>query len=284
MAAVAEAVKSGPAWPGWSQAGLRWSAVVLVVTCWLSGAMFGGYVSAFYLGALRSGHLQGWNENLPHLYQPGHPAALLSLAAHFATGSILLVLGPVQLIGEVRRRWPAFHRWTGRLYVAAGALAGLGGLGFILMRGTIGGLPMDLGFGLYGALVTLAAVETYRLARAGRREAHRAWAIRLFALATGSWLYRMEYGFWLLITQGAGHTTGFRGPFDVIMAYLFYIPNLVVAEFFIRGRQAPPHSAFRVAASAVLNLGTFLVVLGTYYFGRYYWGPAILDAATGGPG
>lgn len=282
MAAVGTATEESLTPPGWSRAGLKWSAVALVAASWFSAALFGAYVVAFYLGVLPSGRLNGWNQNLPRLYEPGHPAALLSIAAHFATGAILLLLGPVQLIGGVRRRWPAFHRWTGRLYVMAAGVAGVGGLGFIFAKGTIGGGPMNLGFGIYGALVTLGAVETYRLARARRLEAHRAWAIRLFALATGSWLYRMEYGFWLLISHGAGHTDTFRGPFDVVMAFFFYVPNLLIAEVFIRGRREPAHSATRVAASAVLNLATFLVALGTYYFGRYYWGPAILHAATAG--
>jgi hypothetical protein len=284
MAAVEVQTAAGLQRPGWSHANLRWSAFALVSASWFSAAMFGGYVLAFYLGALPSGRLDGWNQNLPRLYEPGHPAALVSIAAHFATGAVLLLLGPVQLIGGVRRRWPAFHRWTGRLYVIAAGVAGLGGLLFIFAKGTIGGAPMNLGFGLYGALVTLAAVETYRHARDRRLASHRAWAIRLFALATGSWLYRMEYGFWLLVGHGAGHTDAFRGPFDVVMAFFFYIPNLLIAEVFIRGSRAPAHSTTRVAASMALNFATFLVALGTYYFGRYYWGPAILHAVFGSPG
>lgn len=93
----------------------------------------------------------------------------------------------------------------------------------------------------------------------------------------------MEYGFWLLVSHGAGHTDAFRGPFDVVMAF-FYLPNLAVAEAFIRARRAPAHSAFRMAASAVLNLATALAALGAYDFGRYDWGPAILHALAGRPG
>ena len=281
MRASSTATEAGLVPPDWSRAGFKWSAVVLVAVSWLSAALFGSYVLAFYLGVAPGGPLDAWNKNLPRLYEPGHPAALISIAAHFATGAILLLLGPIQLIAGVRRRWPGLHRWTGRLYVLAAAVAGLGGLGFIIAKGTVGGGPMDLGFGLYGALVTFAAMETYRLARAGRFEAHRAWAIRLYALAIGSWLYRMEYGFWLMIGGGAGHTRDFRGPFDVIMAFFFYLPNLLVAEFFIRGRRAPAHSATRAAGAAVLNLASSFVGLATYYFGRYYWGPAILQFVTG---
>lgn len=42
------------------------------------------------------------------------------------------------------------HRVGGRIYVAASLLAGVGGLGFIAVKGTIGGTVMDLDFAGYG--------------------------------------------------------------------------------------------------------------------------------------
>jgi uncharacterized membrane protein len=188
------------------------------------------YILAFYVRAIPAGRLEQWNDNLPGLYQSGNLTAVVAISAHFLTGAIILLLGPVQLIAELRRRWPAIHRWLGRIYVLAAGLAGLGGLGFILSKGTLGGGPMNAGFGLYGALMVLAAVEAYRHARARRFEEHRAWAIRLFTLAIGSWLYRMDYGFWLIAAHRLGHTGDFRGPFDIVMSFFFYLPNLALAE------------------------------------------------------
>jgi uncharacterized membrane protein len=265
-------------------ASLHWAGLGLVSVSWLSAAIFGAYILAFYVGAIPAHHLEQWNGNLPGLYDAGNPLAFLAMAAHLATGGILLLLGPVQLIGALRRRWPALHRAIGRVYVTAAGLAGLGGLGFILAKGTIGGGPMDLGFGLYGALMVIAAVETYRHARARRIERHRGWAIRLFALAIGSWLYRMDYGFWLMVTNGAGHTDGFSGPFDVVMAFFFYLPNLAIAELFIRARQAPGRPGIGLSAALTLNFATFFVALGTYYFTTLYWGPGIVDGLLGRAG
>src|SRR5690606_33918735 len=118
---------------------------------------------------------------------------------------------------------------------------------------TIGGPTMDLGFGLYGALMVLAAVQTVRHAVARRLEAHRAWAIRLFALAIGSWLYRMDYGFWMLFAGRLGHTSSFDGWFDMFMIFWFYIPNLIVAELFIRARRSRASNALQAAAAALLG-------------------------------
>ncbi|GAB4564805.1 MAG: DUF2306 domain-containing protein [Haliangiales bacterium] len=257
------------------------AAVALVATVWISATFFGLYILAFYAAALADGDMLAWNQVLPGLYQPEQRAATIGIGLHFAAGGIILVLGCVQLVAAVRSRYPALHRWLGRVYAAAALVAGLGGLTFIAINGTIGGTVMDIGFGLYGALMVIAAVQTVRHARARRLEAHRAWALRLFALAIGSWLYRMDYGFWFLLADGAGHTSSFDGWFDWIMAFWFYVPNLVVAEIFIRGRLATTHPALRVAAAAALTAATGFLLLGTYFFTAKQWGPAILARVLG---
>lgn len=253
----------------------RWSGTALVCTVWISATLFGLYIVAFYLGALADGQVATWNQNLSGLYEPRAPAATSALGLHFLAGGIILILGCIQLISRVRARWPALHRWLGRIYLSAALLAGVGGLTFIIAVGTIGGRIMDLGFGLYGALVVLAAVQTYRYARARSLDLHRAWALRLFALAIGSWLYRMDYGFWLLLGAGRGHTHDFHGPFDHVMAFFFYLPNLAIAEAFIRARSAAS-PRIRLAAASLFAGATGFLLLGTYYFTKLYWGPAIL--------
>src|SRR3546814_5621501 len=104
---------------------------------------------------------------------------------------------------------------------------------------------MDIGFAIYGALMILCAERAFTHARQRRFDAHRAWAIRLFALTVGSWLYRMEYALWYLVMGDLG-TDHFRGWFDAIMTFFFYIPNLAVAEFFIRagtGKRSEEHTS-----------------------------------------
>src|SRR5271168_617930 len=234
-----------------TETAFRWSGAALVCTVWISATLFGLYIVAFYVGALADGQVAKWNQNLPGLYEPHSPAATPALGLHFLAGGMILILGCIQLIGRVRTRWPALHRWLGRIYVSAALLAGLGGLTFIAAVGTIGGRTMDLGFGLYGALMVLAAVQTYRYARARSLIRHRAWALRLFALAIGSWLYRMDYGFWLLLGAGRGHTHDFHGPFDHVMAFFFYLPNLLIVEAFVRAQPSAASPKFKVAAAGL---------------------------------
>jgi uncharacterized membrane protein len=256
------------------------AAVVLVAVVWLSAALFGAYILVAYAGALADDDLGSWNDVLPRVYEQRTPAATVAIGLHFAAGGLVLVLGFVQLIAALRERHPRVHRVLGRVYVTACLLTGVGGLGFILVKGTVGGPVMDVGFGAYGVLMVLCAVQTYRFARARAVERHRAWALRLFALAIGSWLYRMDYGFWFALAGGAGHTEGFRGPFDAFMAFAFYVPNLLVVEAYLRSRWTPASAAARVVATAVLlGASTFLVV-GTVFFVTRFWGPAVVARLT----
>jgi hypothetical protein len=254
---------------------------VLVVIVWTSALLFGLYILAFYAAALATGETANWNKVLPGLYDTKRPAATVGIGVHFAMGGVILVLGSVQFIPRLRDRLPALHRWLGRVYVIAALLAGLGGLGFIVVKGTIGGPVMNLGFGLYGLLMIVAAIQTLRHAIARRLDTHRAWAVRLYALAIGSWLYRMDYGFWLLLTDGVGHTGNFRGAFDLVMAFFFYVPNLLVAELFIRWRRLALSPSARITLAALLTGASGFIVVGTYYFTRYHWGPAILKRLLG---
>jgi hypothetical protein len=255
---------------------LRWSVRGVVAIVWLSSAIFAAYILAYYVGAIYAGTPADWNDSLPRLYIANSLAANVGIGVHFGLGAVLLLLGPVQLLASVRNRWASFHRWTGRIYATAALVTGVGGLFYIAMRGTVGGVPMSLGFALYGALMVAAAVQTVRHAMAGRRVLHRAWAIRLFALAVGSWLYRMEYGTWGVLMGKLGRTPEFTGWFDVIMAFWFYLPNLVVAEVFIRGRQANAPPTAKLAAIAIMTATFVFLLLATSLVTLNGWWPTIL--------
>jgi hypothetical protein len=272
---VAAASLPTPPPAGWSARVFLWATRALVAVTWASAGTFGAYVLVFYGGAIPARRLAEWNGGLEGLYDPRTPLATAGIAVHFAAGSVLLLAGPLQLFPSIRARVPAVHRWVGRVYTCAAMAAGAGGLAFIAVKGTIGGTTMSAAFALYGVLVALSGAQALRFARARRFERHRAWAIRLFALAIGSWLYRMDYGFWFLVAGTAGHTRRFDGPFDFFMDFFFYLPNLAIAEVFLRARRPSAGPAARFGASAAIAVATGFLALATYYFARYEWGPAI---------
>ena len=250
---------------------------LLVATVWSSAMLFGLYILAFYFIALIQGNTTQWNEILPGLYDEQTKGATAGIGLHFAAGGIILILGCIQLLDGVRSKYPAFHRWVGRVYVVASIITALGGLAFIFLKGTIGGLWMNVAFTGYGVLTFLAAVYAIKYARSGDFEKHRAWAIRLFALAIGSWLYRMEYGFWFLFMDRAGHASDFTGPFDYFMDFFFYIPNLGIAQLFISRKSLINNRYAEILTVVVLLCATIFLMLATYFFTKKYWGPAIVN-------
>jgi len=160
--------------------------------------------------------------------------ANLGIGMHFVMGAILVLAWPILFSSRIRARHRAVHRWTGRVYVTAGFLAGVGGLSFIVTHGAYAP-PASVAFAVWGSVLMLSAVMAYVHARAKRFDLHRAWAIRLFAMVLGSWVFDLEIRAWNDLTGGigVGKDNAF-GPFDYAILYLFFVPNMLVAEFFIR--------------------------------------------------
>jgi len=252
------------------------TGTLLVSMVWISAGIFGLYIIAYYGRSYANGDLGAWNTGmLPNLYDSKHPNATRGIGLHFVAGGIILMLGSIQLIDWIRLHYLHFHRWLGRLYVLVCVLTAIGGLTYIFIKGTIGGIVMNIGFSGYGFAMLLSAILTIRYARSRQLEKHRAWAIRLYALAIGSWLYRMYYGF----TFFAGlrwHQADFQGTFDYIMNFFFWVPNLMVAEFFIRSSVQKFPGWFQMTGSVILLAATTFIGLATYNITKFAWGPAIL--------
>ncbi|MEM8577797.1 MAG: DUF2306 domain-containing protein [Pseudomonadota bacterium] len=162
-----------------------------------------------------------------------------AIFGHMIFGAAVTVLSVVQLAGPWR--WPRVHRASGRVLAVAAALTALGGLAYIALRGTVGGWPMSLAFGLYGALMLVAAIQTPRFALQGDYARHRRWGLRLIVLGLGSWIYRIHYGLLYGITCsmgretcGMGSNSAFTGTFDQINLLGFYLPYLIALEIWLR--------------------------------------------------
>lgn len=255
----------------------RFSSRALLGIVWLSSSLFGLYILANYAAAYFDDDLLRWNNVLPEIYIPGSPAASAGIGFHFAAGGIILVLGGIQLIESIRRNHPRVHHWIGRFYILTSLIAAVGGLSFIAIRGTVGGLVMDVGFAGYGLLMLLSTVQTARYAMKRDISAHQAWAWRLYALAIGSWLYRMDYGLWLILTDWVGHTNEFDGWFDYFMAFFFYVPNLIIVELMIQARNRKNNVQLRNVVSVSMIAACILLLVATWGFARVAWIPAIVQ-------
>lgn len=165
-------------------------------------------------------------------FRPGIVQALLAerpiaAHAHFIGGAIALVAGAFQLSAWLRNRFLALHRWLGRLYVLA--VLGGGAAALVLAPHSFGGLVAHLGFGLLGAGWIFSTLNAYRHIRRGNLSRHRSWMIRSYALTLAAVTLRL----YLPSSQLAGISITVAYP---AIAWLCWVPNLLVAEWFIRSR------------------------------------------------
>lgn len=237
---------------------LGWIGSLFRVAALAGLAMFGSYIALRATGATFENFGQ-WRALIAGSPMPSASEwiANLGIGMHFMMGTVLVLAWPILLSARIRTRHRAVHRWTGRVYVTAAFMAGVGGMSFILTRGSFSPAA-SIAFGIWGAVMMSCAVMAYLNARAKRFDRHRAWAIRLFATVLGSWLFDIELQAWKDLTGGIGMRADSSGPFDVAMLYLFFVPNLLVAEFFIRNKHkklALPGHLKWPAMTAVAGVG-----------------------------
>ena len=146
------------------------------------------------------------------------------LMAHMTLAGTALLVGPLQLLPALRRR-RAVHRWLGRIYLVGCLIGGIAGL--TMAFGTTAGPVAALGFGSLGVVWLTTNVQGWRMARARRFDAHRAWMIRSFALTFGAVMLRV----YLPLSQVMG--IPFEDAYAAI-AWLAWVPNLMIAELYLR--------------------------------------------------
>lgn len=166
----------------------------------------------------------------PDVFFPEQRAVYL---AHFAflmmhiLGSMLaLMIGPFQFLPGIRKgRWLKLHRGLGRTYLLSVLFGGLGGL--YMATVSYGGIVTHLGFGALACLWLYTGYRAYKHIRNKDIEAHRRWMIRNYALTFAGVMLRI----WAPLSGILG--------IDFLMAYraiawLCWVPNLLVAEWIIR--------------------------------------------------
>ena len=197
---------------------LGWIGRLFGIATLMGLAVFGGYIALRASGATIT-NFEQWQTLVAGLPMPTASdwIANLGIGLHFLMGTVLVLAWPILLSARIRTRHRKVHRWTGRIYVTAGLLAGAGGLSFILTHGTFS-RAAAIAFSLWGAVMMPSSVMAYVHARARRFDRHRAWAIRLFAMVLGSWLFDIEIQAWTDWAGGIGmNADGASGPFDLAM-------------------------------------------------------------------
>jgi uncharacterized membrane protein len=152
------------------------------------------------------------------------------LLMHIVGAMLAVILGPFQFLPRSRsRRFLNVHRWLGRTYLIAVLVGGLGGLYMAPL--SYGGLPTHLGFASLGILWLFSGWKAYRHIRRKEIESHREWMMRNYALTFAGVMLRL----WMPLSGAVGFEFL---PSYLVVAWLCWVPNLLVAEWMIRRRRA----------------------------------------------
>ncbi|MFI1204050.1 DUF2306 domain-containing protein [Streptomyces sp. NPDC020883] len=168
------------------------------------------------------------------------------LVAHIFTAAVAVVTGLAQCWPWLRRRHPAVHRWTGRVYFFGGvfpsALIGIPVVCYVPL-----GLSNQLSLGVLDVLWIVTGVAGYRAALRRRYADHRVWMIRNMALTLVALTSRIvqplvEH----LVAAQAGDPVAYAGDplaagHDIASTSSWgaLVLNLIAAEYLIQRRRRP---------------------------------------------
>jgi uncharacterized membrane protein len=150
---------------------------------------------------------------------------------HIFLGAIALLIGWSQFSKRFRNKNSSAHRTLGKVYLIAVALSGTAGL-FIALYAT-GGFISILGFSGLAIAWLFTSLQAYVAIRKKEIDQHQYWMIRSYALCWAAVTLRI----WLPLFQ-----FGFGMDFFIaykIIAWLCWVPNLIVAELIIMNLRSP---------------------------------------------
>jgi uncharacterized membrane protein len=161
-----------------------------------------------------------------------HPVGIYS---HVFGAAVALAIGPFQFASRLRAARPRLHRWLGRVYLGIGVLVG-GASGLFMAFHAFGGSAARLGFALLALAWLYTGARAYLAIRSGEASAHRRWMVRNFALTFAAVTLRL----YLPTAMVSGIAFGTAYP---AIAWLCWVPNLVVAELLFNRRGAATRTA-----------------------------------------
>lgn len=264
---MTDTVLAAPAKPGISAQSLLLAAGVLWFVPTLIGQWaFAYHIAITYMSTAFAGNTAAWNERLFVGLVAGDSIGNAALAAHLFIAFVITIGGTLQLIPQIRKAAPAFHRWNGRLYMLIAFITSIAALYMVWTRDTFGPDILEVVVSINGMLILSFAALAWRAAVTRRFDVHQRWAMRLFMVVSGVWFLRVMYACVGILTGGhiPGVTDDMGGPMNVVIGFASYLLPLAVLELYFMAKRGPaPLAKLAVAALVLLSaVGTGVGVFG----------------------
>ncbi len=152
----------------------------------------------------------------------------IAFYGHITLGGLALLIGWSQFSKKMRIEKTELHRLIGKIYVISVLISGICSL-FIAMYAT-GGIISILGFFLLGLIWLITTVLSFKAIKAGKIELHENFMIYSYASCFAAVTLRI----WLplLVIAIGDFIYAYR-----IVAWLCWVPNIIVAYFLIRNKR-----------------------------------------------
>jgi hypothetical protein len=252
-----------------------WFAVMVV-----GQSIFAFTVAAFYgLAALRGNSARAWSKSITHGYVAGDTLGNLAVATHLFSAAVIIVAGGLQLIPQIRNRFPVFHRWNGRVYVLTAFAISIAGLYMTWIRGSVGDFTQHVGNSMLALLIMVCAGMALRYALARNFKTHRVWALRLYLVVSASLFIRAGLFLSLVLNHGpfGFDPATFSGPFLTFIVFAQYLVPLAVLEFYLRAKERGGAIA-RMTMAGVLFVLTLGMGAGISVVVMADWAPKVKSA------
>lgn len=234
------------------------------------------YVAAFYIPILRHKGFEGLADtHLPHGYVSGDLVGNLAISSHLILAIIVIGGGTLQLIPWIRKKYPVFHRYLGRTYVALAMTMSLAGLYLVWTRGVVGGMAGHLAISLDAILIIIFGIIAVRYAMLKKIHLHRRWALRLFMMVSAVWFFRIGLMAWFGLTGGVGiDRETFTGPFITFIYFGQMFVPLLFLELYLRAGDSSSVK-FKYTVGIIIILAAGLTAFGVVVATMGMWLPRL---------
>ncbi|NHK26509.1 DUF2306 domain-containing protein [Parvularcula flava] len=254
---------------------LKASGVLWFIAAATGQLAFIAFIVLYYYTRTLSGNLSAWNDKpIIQGYTAGDDAGNFMFAVHVLLAAMITLAGILQLIPGLRRRAPALHSWSGRLFMLMAVIMAAGGLWLVIVRGTYITVISAIPTSINGVLILITAGVALYFAVTRQIDRHRRWAMRLWLLVNGVWFFRILIMAWAIIMQGAGLTDTLSSPVDLGIAASSYLLPIGILQLYLMA-QDTSHMVPKIAMSVLLLVCTGIIAIGTFGAVAFMWWPYI---------
>jgi uncharacterized membrane protein len=154
---------------------------------------------------------------------------LFFLYTHMISGGIAILIGWIQFNGNLLKKRPHWHRTIGKLYVNSALLCSVSG--FYIGFYATGGWPAALGFITVSCIYFYTTLKGFLHIRNGQLTEHQNYMTYSYATCLAAVSLRVSVPLSSLITDD--YILSY-----ILIAWLAWIPNLIIAYWVNQGRQS----------------------------------------------